>query len=414
MNSQSPRTTAADPHGQSTAVKFFTPGVWVLILIALAGIAIWAARFVFGLGAVTNLDDQYPWGIWIGIDVATGVALAAGGFTSAFVAHIMHNGKYHTLVRPALLTAMLGYTFVAIGVFTDLGRYYSIWHVMLPENWQGNSALLEVGLCVMLYLTVLYIEFLPIVCDRFIGRVNLPGLFSGLNNFLDKTLRLLDRALNKVIWVFIIMGVVLSCAHQSSLGTLMAIAPTKLHPLWHTSILPLHFLLSAFAVGIAMVVFESLLASRSLRLPYEMNILKTYSRLIPVLLIIYLAAKVIDLINRGAHVYLLESSLESTMWLIEIGAGVVLPILIIFSSRLRQRVGWLFTAAALVVGGVALNRVDVFIIGYHPPYAESVYVPALGEIAVTAGFISLLILFYRFFVFNFPVIEHFRRGNSHA
>lgn len=194
----------------------------------------------------------------------------------------------------------------------------------------------------------------------------------------------------------------------------MAIAPTKLHPLWHTSILPLHFLLSAFAVGIAMVVFESLLASRSLRLPYEMNILKTYSRLIPVLLIIYLAAKVIDLINRGAHVYLLESSLESTMWLIEIGAGVVLPILIIFSSRLRQRVGWLFTAAALVVGGVALNRVDVFIIGYHPPYAESVYVPALGEIAVTAGFISLLILFYRFFVFNFPVIEHFRRGNSHA
>ena len=132
-------------------------------------------RFVFGLGAVTNLNDQYPWGIWIGIDVATGVALAAGGFTSAFIAHILHHERYHVLVRPALLTAMLGYTFVALGVCVDLGRYYNIWHVLMPSMWQGNSALFEVGMCVCCYLTVLYIEFLPIVCERFIGRVNLPG-----------------------------------------------------------------------------------------------------------------------------------------------------------------------------------------------------------------------------------------------
>ncbi len=414
MNNQPVHDAVVSPADRVSIVPFFTTGVWVLVLLALTGIGVWIARFVLGLGAVTNLDNQYPWGIWIGIDVATGVALAAGGFTSAFVAHIMHNDRYHTLVRPALLTAMLGYTFVALGVFTDLGRYYSIWHVLLPEYWQGNSVLLEVGLCVMLYLTVLYIEFLPIVCERFIGRVNLPFGFRVFNRFLDRTLQLLDKALNKVIWFFIIMGVVLSCAHQSSLGTLMAIAPSKLHPLWYTSFLPLHFLLSAFAVGVAMVVFESLLASRSLRLPYEMDILKNYSLLIPFLLMIYLAAKVIDLLNRGAHIYLFESSLESTLWLVEIGVGVLLPLLIIFSRRLRQRVGWLFTAAALVVGGVALNRIDVFIIGYHPPYAVTSYIPALSEIAVTAGFISLLVLLYRFFVFNFPVIEHFRRGNSHA
>lgn len=396
-----------------SAVPFFTPGVIGVAVVAAAGLVVLAVRLIFGLGAVTNLNDQYPWGIWIGIDVATGVALAAGGFTSAFIAHVLHHEKYHVLVRPALLTAMLGYTFVALGVCVDLGRYYNIWHVLMPSMWQGNSALFEVGMCVCCYLTVLYIEFLPIVCERFRGRVNLPGLLRGLNGFVETMLRIMDNTLGKVMNFFIIMGVVLSCAHQSSLGTLMVIAPSKLHPLWHSSILPLQFLLSAFAVGLAMVVFESMLASRSLKRPFEMPVLSPFARLIPFLLTIYLAAKVVDMANRGTWQYLQDFSLRSVSWSIEVLFGVLIPIAILLSHKLRRRPGWLFGAAAMVVLGVALNRINVFIIGYTPPFADKPYVPAWTEVLLTAGFIALLVLIYRLFIFLFPILPE-EEGASHA
>jgi len=393
------------------AVPFITPGVMVLMGFALAAVTVLAARLIWGLGAVTNLNDQYPWGIWIGIDVATGVALAAGGFTTAFVAHVLHRNKYHDLVRPALLTAMLGYTFAGLGVCVDLGRYYNIWHFFVPEMINGNSALFEVGMCVCLYLTVLYIEFLPIVCERFIDRVDLPGRLRVLNRPLNGLLRGLDRTLSKVITVFIILGVVLSCAHQSSLGTLMAIAPTKLHPLWHTTVLPLHFLLSAFAVGLSMAIFESFLASRSLKRPYEMDVLAPLARIIPFLLTIYFGAKMIDIVNRGTWTYLFEPTLQATTWWVEMIGGVVVPWAILLSHRLRRRPGWLFAASAMVVGGVALNRVNVFVIGFKPLYPDRPYVPAISEILLTVGFISILVLLYRAFVFIFPVLPE--EGEAH-
>lgn len=390
------------------SVKYFTPGVYVLITLALLGIISMAGRFIFGLGAVTNLNDQYPWGIWIGIDVACGVALAAGGFTSSFIAHIMHRERYDVITRPALLTAMLGYTFVAVGVMIDLGRYYWIWHPLMPSMWQGNSALFEVGICVMTYVTVLYIEFIPLVTERFIGKVSLPGILAGLNSFVEKVLSVLDKFLGKTISIFIMAGVVLSCMHQSSLGTLMAIAPTKLHPLWHTPILPLLFLLSAFAVGIAMVIFESILASRSFKLPYETPILSQYARYIPILLWIYFFAKMLDMVNRDTYQYLFDGSFRSGFFIIEILAGIIAPIVILTSERMRKRTGWLFTGAALTVFGVFLNRLNVFVIGYIPPYSKAQYFPSIFEILVTVGFISMLILLYRFFVFNFPVIHNFK------
>src|SRR5690606_9720406 len=227
--------------------RFFTPGVIGLIVIAVNGLIFLMGRFFFGLGAVTYLDNQYPWGLWIGVDVAVGVALAAGGFTTAALGHIMHREEYHAVVRPALLTAMLGYTFVAFGVFVDIGRWYFIWHPLIM--WNGNSALFEVGICVMIYLTVLYIEFLPVVTERFMGKVNLKGFLSFLNKPIEKLLFILDKGLSKTIFIFIILGVVLSTLHQSSLGTLMVIAGEKMHPLWQTPVLPLLFLLSAIAVG---------------------------------------------------------------------------------------------------------------------------------------------------------------------
>lgn len=226
--------------------RFFTPGVIVLSALVINGMIFALLRFVFGIGSVTNLSNQFPWGIWIGIDVAAGVALAAGGFTTAALAHIFHKEEFHVIARPALLTAMLGYTFVALGVVIDLGRYYNIWHVLI--YWNGNSVLFEVGICVMAYLTVLYIEFLPVVTERFIGKVHFKGFFSRFNKTIDRFIRFVHRHLERAMFFFIILGVVLSCLHQSSLGTLMMLAGPKIHPYWQTPIAPLLFLLSAISV----------------------------------------------------------------------------------------------------------------------------------------------------------------------
>jgi Ni/Fe-hydrogenase subunit HybB-like protein len=385
--------------------RFFTPGVWLVTAIAVLGGAVLLYRFAFGLDSATNLTNRYPWGIWIAIDVACGVALAAGGFTTAFLAHVVHREEFHPVVRPALLTAMIGYTFVAMGVATDLGRFWAIWHVMLPSMWQGNSVLFEVAICVMTYLTVLYIEFLPVVCERFIGRVRLPGPLARFNVPVDRLLRVLESGLGRVMTVFIILGVLLSCMHQSSLGTLMVVSGPKLHPLWQTPMLPALFLLSAFSVGFPMVIFESLLASRSFGLPPERRVLSRLACYIPLLLGVYFAAKMIDLANRGAFGLLIEGSLESNIFLVEVGLGVVIPFFIFLSSRLRASTGWLMTGASLVILGVVLNRLNVFLIGYTPAYDGEPYVPAWTEVAITAGFIAMIVLLYRFFALNFPVIE---------
>jgi len=384
-------------------IKYFTPGVIVLCLLALNGLIFLAMRFIFGIGSVTNLNQQYPWGIWIAIDVATGVALAAGGFTTAALSHVMNREYYHVVVRPALLTAMLGYTFVALGVFIDIGRWYYIWHPLIM--WNPNSALFEVGICVMIYLTVLYIEFLPIVTERFIGKVNLPGLFSIFNKLLDKILRFLDRTLSKVMFIFFIAGVVLSTLHQSSLGTLMIIAGNKMHPLWQTPILPLLFLLSAISVGFPMVIFESLIASRSFKLEPEMPVLRRLGSLVPLLLFIYLSFKIGDMVIRGTYIYLAEINIHSVMFMIEIILGVVIPLRMFMSKAVLNSPLWLFIASTLVVFGVFINRLNNFVVAYHPPYSQSPYFPSFGEISVTVGLIALLVLLYRAFVMIFPIIS---------
>jgi Ni/Fe-hydrogenase subunit HybB-like protein len=384
--------------------RFFTPGVKVVAAVAALGIGVYLYRLLAGLGAVTNLNNQYPWGIWIAIDVACGVALAAGGFTTAALVHIFHREEYHVVVRPALLTALLGYTFVVIGLLADLGRYYNVWHPMMPNMWQGNSVLFEVGICVMIYLTVLYIEFVPIVVERFKGKVNLPKPLAMFNKPAELAIALSERTLMRFMSLFLIAGVVLSCLHQSSLGTLMIIAPSKMHPLWYTPISPALFLMSAIAVGFPMVIFESLLASRSFRLKPEMHVLSNIARFIPVFLGFYLAVKLIDLTLRGAWPYLGEGSVASVMYMIEIGVGIILPIILLLNNKVRTSPGGLFTAASLVVVGTALNRINVFLVAYKPLYADKPYFPSLYEIALTSGLIALLVLVYRACVMIFPVI----------
>ena len=383
--------------------KYFTPTVIVLTILLLNGLVFAFFRFVLGIGAVTNLNNQYPWGIWIGIDVAAGVALAAGGFTSAALVYIFNKKEFHDLAKPALLTAMLGYTFVALGVFFDLGRYYYIYHPLYM--WNGSSVLFEVGICVMAYMATLYIEFIPVVAERFIGKVNLKGFLSIFNKIIDKLLRLLDRIMDKILFFFIILGVVLSCLHQSSIGTLMMIAGDKVHPLWQSPIAPLMYLLSAIAVGFPMIIMESTISSKSFNLKPETPILAKLGRFVGPLLGIYLAAKLADMAIRETFVYLNEFSLVSVMWIIEVVVGVIIPLRMFLSDKVLKSPTWIFVASNLVIFGVFINRFNNFVIAYSPMYADKAYFPSIGEISVTVGFISLEILLYRLFVMIFPVIS---------
>lgn len=388
---------------QPIKYRFFTPGTIIVALIALNGLVFLALRFLYGMGAVTNLNNQYPWGLWIGVDVAAGVALAAGGFVSAAMGHIFHIPNLKPIIRPALLTAMLGYTFVAFGVMVDLGRWYYIWHPLIM--WNGTSPLFEVGMCVMAYLTVLYIEFLPIVVERFKNKVNLPGLLKMFNRLIEWLMKVFENTLGKAMFIFLILGVVLSTLHQSSLGTLMVIAGYKMHPLWFTPIMPLLFYISAIAVGIPMIIFESLIASHAFKMKPEMPVLARIATFVSMLLGIYLAFKLGDLFIRESFVYLTVLNKFSIAFYIEMIFGVIIPLIMFNFKKVVTSPLWLFIGSAMIVIGVLINRINTFIVAYQPFYATESYVPSFGEISVTLGFIALLVLMYRALVIIFPVIS---------
>lgn len=382
---------------------FWTPGVLFLSALIVNALFFIGARFTGGLGAVTNLSQSHPWGLWIGLDVATGVALAAGGFTTAALAHVFGRHSYEAVTRPALLTALVGYVLVTTGLVIDIGRSWAIWKPMI--YWQPNSVLFEVAMCVAVYTNVLLIEFIPIVAERYAGRVALPGPLRALNGLLNRLLEAADRILDRILWVFIIAGVVLSCMHQSGLGSLLLIAPTKVHPLWYTPILPLLFLASAIAVGYPMVVFETTLATASLKLEDEMPVLSPLARITILLLGVYLALKLGDLVVRGTYIYLFDGSLQGRSFLVELVLGVILPWVLLLFPAVRSSRRALFITCCFIVGGVALNRINVFLVSFQPPYAEYPYFPALGEMAITAGLIAALLLIYRFMVKYLPILS---------
>jgi len=382
---------------------FFSKGTLVLLTIMIIGYSFAFARMLTGLGPVTNLNQTFPWGIWIGIDVATGVALAAGGFTTAALINIFGKEKFHPLERPALLTAWLGYSFVGAGLMFDLGRFYNIWHPAI--YWQGNSVLFEVGICVMSYLTVLTVEFSPAILGGLLNNI-------GENHWSAKYLRPLEGPLkkarlvvNRIMPAFVIAGVMFSFMHQSSLGSLMLIAPTKLSSLWWNPLMPVLFLLSAIMVGFPMVIFESLIVTKSFGRKPEMELLTPLSAYIPYTITLYAIVKFATLIHANTFETFFANPGDATALLIEISVGIIIPFFMLIQKSVRKSPLLLFIAVSMIVFGIVLNRVNVFLVGYHPPFATGSYFPAIGEIAVTAALISTIIFIYRFFAVYFPVLE---------
>jgi Ni/Fe-hydrogenase subunit HybB-like protein/Fe-S-cluster-containing dehydrogenase component len=377
--------------------KLLTPGVWALITLVLLGVACGLYRFIVGLGAATNLDQQHPWGLWIAMDVGSGIALAGGGFVTAALVHIFHREHYHAIARSALLTALLGYTFYVPGLLADIGRWYNIWHPTIPTMWQGNSVLFEVGLCVMIYLNVQYAEMLPIVCERVMTISRYPRI--------ARLAKFMHHWFEKIMPALLVLGVALSTFHQSSLGNLMVIAPYKLHRLWWTPLSPLLFLISAMMVGFPMVIFTILFASWALKRKPEMHLLAPLARYVPIGLSIYLALKIGDMIVRGTYIDLLHDHYHGTLWFSEILFGVVTPLVMLLMTRVRRSPKLLATASLLVILGVVLNRLNCFVLAYHPPYATKTYVPSLIEFGVSIGLVAALMLTYRVAVTYLPILE---------
>ncbi len=374
--------------------KFWTLNVALLFFFMAGGVLFAYFRFFHGFASVTNLNPGYPFGIWIAFDVACGVALAAGGFTTAAIVEIFGREKYHALVRPALLTAFIGYFLVALAVFFDLGKYYNIWHALV--YWNGTSVLFEVAWCVMLYLSVLAIENLPNVIEQFKGDRRLPG-------FVLWLLERLDRFCNRTMAFFVIAGVVLSFGHQSSLGTMMLIAPYKLHPLWYTPLSPLLFLTSAVSVGIPMVIFEGTLAAKCFGRKPEAELLSGIARYVPWFLGTYLLLRIGDLAYRGVLAAAFDGSVQGNAFLIEFALFAV-PYFLLKRERVRNHPTLLFWCSVSVILAVVVNRFNVFLVGMDMG-PEWNYFPSVGEIAVTLAFVAFGVLLYKIGVNYLPILE---------
>ncbi|HSA92847.1 MAG TPA: Ni/Fe-hydrogenase cytochrome b subunit [Terriglobales bacterium] len=339
----------------------------VFVFVVLAGIYASYVRFTQGLGAATNLSDQFPWGIWVGFDVLCGVMLAAGGFTLMAAVHIFNVERFKPIGRATLLTAFLGYVLVVVALMFDLGRPYRIWHPLVM--WNPRSVMFEVAWCVMLYTTVLSLEFAPVVFERL---------------RLERPMRIL-RAISIPL---VIAGVILSTLHQSSLGSLYLIVPQKLHPFWYSPLLPVFFFISAIAVGLAMTIFESSLSAKHFRRQLELPLLQELGRILMVVLGVYLVLRVQDLYHRGALRMVLEPGYETYLFMLEMALGLVLPLGLLLNRRMRESQGGLYLAAVLVVLGFITNRLNVSITGMEAA-AGVHYIPKWTEIAITASIIAI-------------------------
>jgi Ni/Fe-hydrogenase subunit HybB-like protein len=356
------------------------------VLIALMA-AVLVVRFLFGLGAVTGLNDGYPWGIWVVVDVVIGSAFACGGFSVAMLVYIFNRGEYHPLVRPALLASLFGYTLAGAGVMFDLGRWWNVWNMFWPGSINPNSVMFEVAVCITLYIIVMWIEFSPTFLEQY-GKVEAK------------------RKVGKVMFFFIALGTVLPMMHQSSLGTLLVVLGVQIHPLWQTPVQPLLYLLTAITMGYAVVLFESCLASSAYRRKIEMHMLTPLAKIMLGFLAVYLVVRVGDLVIRGALPKAFVPSVEAlTFWLEML--SFIAPLFLIGAESNRRNPARLFLAGVLLMLGGALLRLNGFLIGYETIIDGSggfSYFPTLTEVLVTAGMFAIEVLGYIIITRRFPVL----------
>lgn len=377
-----------------------TPFHIITGIIVVAGLIVTLLRFTKGLGAVTNLSDYNPWGIWIGFDLMCGVALAAGGYVTSSAVYLFGMKKYHSAVRPAILTAFLGYFFVVVALNYDVGRP---WRLPYPftVGWGTTSLLFEVALCVALYLTVLFLEFSPAALE-WLGKRKARNLATRLTIALT------------------IFGVVLSTLHQSSLGALFLIAPSKLHPLWYSPYIPVYFFVSSTFAGLSMVIFEGMFSHKAFHGQMDHTYLEEHEGLVlgfgraaSMVLAGYFVIKVVG-IAAGNQWHLLTTP-YGIWFLVELIGFVLLPCFLYAVGSRDRNTKLIQVAAIITVAGVVLNRLNVSLIAFnwHLPLSER-YIPSFQEVIITVFMVTLIVLCFRFAATRMPIFhEHPEYSDNH-
>jgi len=358
-----------------------TFGRALLYILLMLGIISGVVRLFFGLGATTNLSDAYPWGLWISFDVLAGVALAGGGFTMSAAIYIFNLKKFEPLLRPAKISAFLGYLMFIVGLFFDLGQPWRIWHPMVM--WNPHSVLFEVAWCVMLYTTVLGIDIFIMALERW-------QKDTWVRFFRD------------IYLVLVVAGVILSTLHQSSLGALYLLLPEKMSDLWASRAIGPLFFTSAVIGGMSVITLESLISSWAYKRKAELDILSSLGKGLAVALLIYFAMKVTDLYARGATVWIMDKA--HFFFYLELFGTVALPAILLSFPEVRKNEKGLLTCAGLAAFGVVLNRFNVSLTSYGG-YRQFSYFPSMVEIIITVSLLAGGILLFDFLTKNLPVYK---------
>jgi len=370
---------------QKPRLTFWSVVLWVFLL---GGFYAMMLRFARGLGATTNLSDAFPWGLWVGFKLFA-VCLAGGGFTLAAVVEIFNLKRYRPVLRPMILTAFLGYSMFICSLILDLGRPYRVWHPIVM--WNDHSVMFEIAWCVMLYTTVLLLEFSPVILERL-----------GWERAL--------RGVRIAMIPLVIAGVILSTLHQSSLGSLYLIVPGKLYPLWYSPLEPVFFFISAICAGLSMTIFESWHSSKAFGKQLEVSLLTGLGRVLAVVLSFYLALRGVDLAHRGVFHLLLLPRAETYLFLLEI-ALLAAPMFLLFRTRIHNNPTALYLCSVLTLLGFVTNRMNVAITGMEASSGIH-YFPKWTELAITLSLVAAAFAIFGLAVKYLPVFPETEQSSA--
>ncbi|MGQ0286612.1 Ni/Fe-hydrogenase cytochrome b subunit [Pasteurellaceae bacterium 22721_9_1] len=375
----------------SAPILFFAPLAIICLLLI-------AKRLFLGIGSVTALNGGYPWGIWIAFDLLVGTGFACGGWALAWTVYVFNHGKYHPLVRPALLASLFGYSLGGLSITIDMGRYWHLPYFFLPGQFNTNSVLFETAVCMTIYIFVVTLEFAPVWLGYF-----------GFKKLFEK--------LNKIMFFVIALGALLPMMHQSSMGSLMIVAGHKVHPVWQGyEMLPILSLLTAFIMGFSIVIFEGSLVKAGLagKTPDERHLFTKLAQTTAVLIFIFLACRFGELIYNDKLHYVVGwdklHTFEAWMFWAEIWL-MTLPLLTLFLGEKRSDSRWLFISALSMLLGAALWRMNYSLIMYNPGNGYQ-YFPSAEELLISIGFVSIEVCAYILIIRLFPVLPVLKEANT--
>jgi Ni/Fe-hydrogenase subunit HybB-like protein len=382
-------------HERAIGGKLITPGMLVLGAIIGTGGLVVLYRMLFGLGAVSNMNDGYPWGIWKPLNVVTFTGIGAGAYAMGLVTYIYNRGQYHPLIRSAIIAGAMAYTLAGTSVLIDLGRYWNLWVVFWPPIYNLNSVLLEVSICVMTYMAVLWVEITPAVLERL--EKEHTGILQKVASFMLPYMRMM-------LPFIIALALLLPTMHQSSLGGLYMVTVTKLHKLWHTSWISGLFLISCLTMGFGSIVIIENITDMVYKRRMNQKMLASIRTYPIILLVAFLAIRLGDLVYRGRLGLMFKFDFYSVVFLAEM-ALYVIPLVMLLNKKWAEDRSKLFLASLLLVAGGAMYRFDTYLVAYLPQN-KWVYSPSIGEILFSATLASTGILVYVVMVKLFPIMSN--------